>query len=87
MKKSAYDKIEPYITRDGSEIRELMLKNTGGDTMIVATHYTGPQAPRLFASRGEGQRRGIRRLLSVLPPNLARRIGYKNAERVYRLGK
>jgi predicted TIM-barrel fold metal-dependent hydrolase len=58
----------------------------GSDTMIVATHYTGPQAPRLFASRGEGQRRGIRRLLAVLPPDVARRIGYENAERLYKLG-
>jgi hypothetical protein len=59
----------------------------GSDTMIVAAHYTGPQAPRLFAGRGEGQRRGIRRLLSVLPPDVARRIGYENAERIYKLGR
>lgn len=59
----------------------------GSDTMIVATHYTGPQTPRLFASRGEGQRRGIRRLLSVLPPDVARQIGYENAERLYKLGQ
>jgi len=57
----------------------------GSDTMIVATHYTGPNTPRLFANRGEGQRRGIRRLLSVLPPDVARRIGYENAERLYKL--
>jgi predicted TIM-barrel fold metal-dependent hydrolase len=59
----------------------------GSDTMIVATRYTGPQTPRLFASRGEGQRRGIRRLLSILPPDMARRIGYENAERLYKLGQ
>ena len=59
----------------------------GSDTMIVSTHYTGPQAPRLFASRGEGQRRGIRRLLSVLPPDVARRIGYEDAARLYRLDR
>jgi len=58
----------------------------GSDTMIVATHYTGPPTPRLFSNRGEGQRRGIRRLLSVLPPDMARRIGYENAERIYKLG-
>jgi len=58
----------------------------GSDTMIVATHYTGPQTPRLFAQRGKGQRRGIRQLLSVLPPDVARRIGYENAERLYKLG-
>jgi predicted TIM-barrel fold metal-dependent hydrolase len=59
----------------------------GSDTMIVATHYTGPNTPRIFASRAEGQRRGIRRLLSVLPPDLARGIGYENAERLYKLGR
>ena len=59
----------------------------GSDTMIVATHYTGPQTPLLFAQRGEGQRRGIRRLLSVLPPDVARQIGYENAQRLYKLGQ
>ena len=58
----------------------------GSDTMIVATNYTGPQTPRLFAHRGEGQRRGMQRLLSVLPPDVARRIGYANAVRLYKLG-
>jgi predicted TIM-barrel fold metal-dependent hydrolase len=28
-----------------------------------------------------------RRLLSVLPPDVARRIGYENAERLYKLGQ
>jgi len=58
----------------------------GSDTMIVAAGYTGPNTPRAFANRGENQRRGIQRLLSVLPPDLARRIGYENAERFYKLG-
>jgi len=59
----------------------------GSDTMIVATHYTGPPTPRIFAGRGEGQRSAIRRLLSALPPDVARRIGYENAQRLYRLGQ
>lgn len=59
----------------------------GSDTMIVATRYTGPDTLRLFAHRGEGQRRGIRQLLSVLPPDVAPRIGYENAERLYNLGR
>jgi Amidohydrolase len=57
----------------------------GSDTMIVATRYTGPPTPRLFAHRSEAQRRGIRRLLSALPPDVARQIGYENAERLYKL--
>jgi hypothetical protein len=59
----------------------------GSDTMIVATHYSGSQIPHLFARRGAGQRPGIRRLLAVLSPDLARRIGYENAERLYKLGQ
>jgi hypothetical protein len=38
-------------------------------------------------SGGERQRRRIRRHLSVLPPDVARRIGYENAERIYKLGR
>ncbi len=59
----------------------------GSDTMIVATRYSGPQTPRLFAQRGEGQRHGTRRLLSALPPDLARRVASENAERLYGLGR
>jgi predicted TIM-barrel fold metal-dependent hydrolase len=59
----------------------------GSDTMIVAARYTGPNTPRLFAHRGEGQRRAIRQLLSALPAVVARRIGYENAERLYKLGR
>lgn len=57
----------------------------GSDTFVVPTRYTGPEAPRIFAGRAEVQLRGIRRLLSHLPADLARRIGYENAERIYRL--
>lgn len=59
----------------------------GSDNFVVATRYTGPDAPRIFAQRAEIQRRGIRRLLSHLPVDLARRIGYENAERIYRLSR
>lgn len=59
----------------------------GSDNFVVATRYTGADAPRIFASRAEIQRRGIRRLLSHLPADLARRIGYENAERLYRLDR
>lgn len=59
----------------------------GSDNFVVATRYSGPDAPRIFASRAEIQRRGIRRLLSHLPADLARRIGYENAERLYRLDR
>lgn len=57
----------------------------GSDNFVVPTRYTGPDAPRIFAQRAEVQQRGIRRLLSHLPADLARKIGYENAQRIYRL--
>jgi len=59
----------------------------GSDSFVVAKAYTGAEAPRIFEQRSEIQRRGIRRLLSHLPADLARRIGYENAERLYRLDR
>ena len=59
----------------------------GSDSFVVAKAYTGADAPRIFEQRSEIQRRGIRRLLSHLPADLARRIGYENAERLYRLNR
>lgn len=59
----------------------------GSDNFVVATRFTGAGAPRIFAQVAEVQRRGIRRLLSHLPADLARRIGYENAERLYRLDR
>ena len=57
----------------------------GSDTFVVPSRYTGPEAPRIFASRADVQLRGIRRLLSHLPADVARRIGYENAQRLYQL--
>lgn len=59
----------------------------GSDSFVVAKAYAGAEAPRIFEQRSEIQRRGIRRLLSHLPEDLARRIGYENAERIYRLNR
>lgn len=59
----------------------------GSDSFVVANAYTGAEAPRVFEQRSEIQRRGIRRLLSHLPADLARRVGYENAVRLYRLNR
>lgn len=59
----------------------------GSDSMVVASNYTGADAPRIFEQRSGKQRGGIRRLLSHLPDDLARRIGYENAQRIYRLAR
>lgn len=57
----------------------------GSDSFVVAKAYTGAEAPRVFEQRSEIQRRGIRRLLSYLPEDLAKRVGYENAIRLYGL--
>lgn len=57
----------------------------GSDSFVVAKAYTGAEAPRVFEQRSEIQRGGISRLLSYLPEDLARRVGYENAIRLYRL--
>lgn len=59
----------------------------GSDNFIVSARYSGAEAPRIFAERAPIQRRGIQRLLSSLPADLARKIGYENAERIYRLNR
>lgn len=59
----------------------------GSDSFVVAKAYTGAEAPRIFEQRSEAQRSGIRRLLSRLPADLARRTGYETAERLYRLNR
>ena len=58
----------------------------GTDSFIVASNYSGPDAPKVFAAKGEKQRNAVRILLDSLPETLARRIGYENAERLYKLG-
>jgi len=58
----------------------------GTDSFIVASNYSGPDAPKSFAPKAEKQRNAVRILLDSLPETLARRIGYENAERLYKLG-
>jgi len=58
----------------------------GTDSFIVASNYSGPDAPRVFTAKGAKQREAVRILLDSLPETLARRIGYENAERLYKLG-
>ena len=55
----------------------------GTDTFVVADSYSGVDAPRVLAQRSAIQRQGVRRLLSRVPPDVARRIAIDNAERIY----
>lgn len=59
----------------------------GTDSFIVVENYSGPDAPKTFAMAASRQREAVQILLSKLPDDLARRIGYENAERIYRLGQ
>lgn len=59
----------------------------GTDSFIVAANYSGPDAPKTFAMAATKQREAVQTLLSKLPEDLARRIGYENAERIYKLGQ
>lgn len=53
----------------------------GTDSFFVAGKYADPDT---VAGK---QRRAVRTLLNSLPPPLARRIGYENAERLYKLDR
>lgn len=59
----------------------------GTDSFIVAGNYNGPDAPKTFAMAADKQRNAVKILLDSLPDDLAQRIGYENAERIYKLGQ
>lgn len=59
----------------------------GTDSFIVAGNYNGPDAPKTFAMAADKQRNAVKILLDSLPDDLARRIGFENAERIYKLGQ
>lgn len=59
----------------------------GTDSFIVASNYNGPDAPKTFAMAADKQRNAVKILLDSLPDDLAQRIGYENAERIYKLGQ
>jgi hypothetical protein len=45
-----------------------------------------PGDPTAAAKAAEGQRRAAAALLEALPEELARKVGYENAVRLYRVG-
>ena len=59
----------------------------GSDSFVAASGFAGSEALHTFAQRAQMQRRGIRQLLTLLPGDVARRIAYENAERLYRLNR
>jgi hypothetical protein len=59
----------------------------GTDSFIVASNYSGPDAPKTFAMAAGKQRNAVQTFLNSLPDDLARRIGFENAERIYKLNQ
>ena len=58
---------------------------TGGDQFIASPAVRGTGPGLVFAQRAGMIRERTRTFLSALPPELARKIGYENAIRLYKL--
>ncbi len=57
----------------------------GTDSFIVAHDFAGNDAARTLSMGASKNRDGVFKLLLALPDDLARRIGYENALRIYKL--
>lgn len=57
----------------------------GGDQFFSPPGNKGPAAQ--FSKGAPAIRRRFQMLLSSLPPDMARKIGYENAVRIYRLSR
>lgn len=57
----------------------------GTDSFVLTPGYTGPSGPRKFERSTWIQREGANEVLSYLDRDLARKIGYENAIRIYNL--
>lgn len=57
----------------------------GSDSFLVADSAQRVGAARIFAAASARQRQAIREVLAALKPDVARKVGYENAERLYQL--
>ena len=57
----------------------------GSDSFLVADSAQRVGAARIFAENSARMRQAIRDVLSALKPDVARKVGYENAERLYKL--
>lgn len=57
----------------------------GSDSFVAPGGFRASEAVQMFAQRARMQRSGIRKLISMLPADVARRIAHENAERLYKL--
>jgi len=59
----------------------------GTDSFVVTPGYTGTNVARIFEQLSWMQRGGVEKVLSYLDSDLARKIGYENAMRIYNLSE
>lgn len=57
----------------------------GSDSFLVADNAQRVGAARIFAANSDRMRQAIREVLAAFKPELARKVGYENAERLYKL--
>jgi hypothetical protein len=57
----------------------------GTDSFVLTDDYSGPNGPRIFEKRTHIQREGAKEVLDSLDKELAKKIGYENAQRIYGL--
>ena len=57
----------------------------GSDNFYVPPHIPPDKAPAQFSHHNGGKMRAIRAFLKLLPQNLARKLAYENAERLFKL--
>ncbi|MDT8989731.1 amidohydrolase family protein [Curvibacter sp. APW13] len=57
----------------------------GSDSFLVADAAQRVGAARIFSANSHRQRQAIREVLSALRSDVARKVGYENAERLYKL--
>jgi predicted TIM-barrel fold metal-dependent hydrolase len=57
----------------------------GSDSFLVADSAQRVGAARIFAENSARMRQAIRDVLAALKPEVARKVGYENAERLYKL--
>lgn len=57
----------------------------GTDTFVITEGYTGPNGPRILSGKTWVQREGANEVLDYLDEDLANKIAYANAIRIYKL--
>jgi hypothetical protein len=59
----------------------------GTDSFVITEDYTGPNGPRVLARKTWVQREGANEVLGYLSEDVAKKLAYQNALRIYKLSK